>query len=124
MTFLFKRYDKPEICSDADDFIEARDGDWVCAQDAINREAVNAAKIATLEAQIRKMKVFTCTEFKGHYPVGVSAVVVAKDAEDAAILLSGYLCGIGLGVQRIEANQMVELNTQKMSVTVLNDGDY
>lgn len=70
-----------------------------------------------------KLKVFTCTEFKGHYPVGTAATVVAVDAEDAAMLLTGYLYGLGLG-QSINAEQMEELDLTKIGVKILNDGNY
>lgn len=70
-----------------------------------------------------KLKVFTCTEFKGRYPVGTAATVVAIDAEDAAVLLTGYLYGLGLG-QSIKAEQMVELDTSKIGVKILNEGEY
>lgn len=56
MTFQFKRYDPPTSCSQADDWIEAGDGEWVAAQDAINREAVNAAKIDALQTQLKEAK--------------------------------------------------------------------
>jgi hypothetical protein len=51
MTFKWDRYhvdnvDEPDIC-------EADDGAYVLAEDAINREAVNAAEIATLKVQLK-----------------------------------------------------------------------
>lgn len=73
------------------------------------------------------MKVFTCVSFKGHYPVGTAAVIVANDAEDAAMLLCGNLAAIGLiqpDGRWPTADDMVEVNTSKVGVQVLNDGNY
>lgn len=71
------------------------------------------------------MKVFTCVEFEGHYPVGTSAVVVALNSEDAAMLLNGHLAGIGLIQEEwLTAADMKELDTSKVGIKVLNDGNY
>ena len=58
MTFKFDRYDIEPI-----DFgtngtmrINRDDGEYVLAEDAINREAVNEAKIRTLETQLKCAK--------------------------------------------------------------------
>ena len=53
MTFEFKRYD----CTCKNRFaVGASDGEWVSADDAINREAVNADKIRTLEVQLKEAR--------------------------------------------------------------------
>lgn len=66
------------------------------------------------------MKVFTCNSFKGHYPVGVGAVVMAEDAKEAATLLEAVLVDRGLQ-QDIAPEQMVEMQHQ---VVILCDGNY
>lgn len=70
------------------------------------------------------MKVFTCTNFTGVWPVGVAAVIVAKDRKEARKLFMEELDNRGL----IQANPagltFEELPLSKSGVTVLNDGDY
>lgn len=69
------------------------------------------------------MKVFTCATFRGHHPVGTAAVVVADNAEDASMLLMGWLATIGLQ-QIIKPDQMTEMDATKLGVRILCDGDY
>lgn len=68
------------------------------------------------------MKIFYNTGFKGHWPVGTAAVVVASSAEEAAVLLTRELGLITLP-QAIEPNSMIELE-MKPQVVVLADGNY
>lgn len=72
------------------------------------------------------MRVFTNTTFQGHYPVGTAAVVTAANAEDAALMLNGYLAGMGLiQEETIMAADMVELTLSKWpQIRVLCDGNY
>ncbi|MGE3993497.1 hypothetical protein, partial [Pseudorhodoplanes sp.] len=46
------------------------------------------------------MNVYTCVDHDGHYPVGVSSVVVADTEEDARALLSAALTEHGLDGRR------------------------
>lgn len=69
------------------------------------------------------MGVFTCNNFKGFWPVGASAVVVADTESDAAKSLEKYLERMGLE-QRVSPEQMVYLPTDQDIVRILNDGDY
>lgn len=68
------------------------------------------------------MKVFYNREFRGHYPVGTSAVVIADNAADAADALEAELCTHGLG-QSVSERDMIELE-MKPQVVVLQNGDY
>jgi hypothetical protein len=68
------------------------------------------------------VKVFYNREFRGHFPVGTSAVVVAYDAYDAAERLAAELRDIGLG-QCVATSDMIELE-MKPQVVVLQNGDY
>lgn len=68
------------------------------------------------------MKVFYNREFRGHYPVGTSAVVIAADAEMAAYMLGEELAAEGLP-QQIPSSDMIELE-MKPQVVVLQNGDY
>ncbi|HDR9163642.1 TPA: hypothetical protein QDB28_004046 [Burkholderia vietnamiensis] len=50
-TFAFNRFDIDKY--DSNGRIPAADGDYVLAEDAINRDAVQSAKIRTLEMQLK-----------------------------------------------------------------------
>ena len=69
------------------------------------------------------MKIFTNREFKGHYPVGAAAVVVAEDSRSAAEALSARLYRVGLA-QTVRAADMIELETDHSLVRILCDGNY
>lgn len=70
------------------------------------------------------MKVFTNTEFAGHWPVGTSAAVVAETREDAAKMLDQALKVAQLFQPPINPATMVELDTSKPQVVILQNGDY
>lgn len=69
------------------------------------------------------MKVWTNTDFEGHWPVGVAAVVVADTAGQAAELLNNALQERGLG-RTAQADQFAELPTSRQLAVILRDGDY
>jgi hypothetical protein len=69
------------------------------------------------------MKVWTNTEFQGHWPVGVSAVVVAETPGDAALLLNDELAKVGLP-RSARADQFVPVNTSAPGAVVLQSGDH
>lgn len=59
MTFTWNRFDIEAPSANPDnlyDHIGASDSHYVLAEDAINREAVNADKIRTLEVQLKETK--------------------------------------------------------------------
>jgi len=66
-------------------------------------------------------KVFTCTDFQGHWPVGVSVVIVATDERHAKNLLARALRHDGLVVGDFTVQ---ELDTSHPWALLLNDGDY
>lgn len=69
------------------------------------------------------MKVWTNTEFTGHWPVGTAAVVVADTPNQACEALNAQLRSIGLpGNARSEDFRLIV--TSKPNVTILRDGDY
>lgn len=68
------------------------------------------------------MKLWTNNQFKGRYPVGTGAVVVADTAEEAADYLSLFLNEIGLPNAKIE--HMEEMPFVDGQVRILCDGDY
>lgn len=69
------------------------------------------------------MKVFTCTGFQGHWPVGTSAVVIARTISTARWALMEELKRVGLE-QQIALVDMHEISLTTPSVRVLNDGNY
>ena len=68
------------------------------------------------------MKIWTNTEFTGHYPVGTAAVVVAPTAEDAAIYLTTFLRENNL--EDAKAKDMEEMPFEGGQVKILCDGEY
>lgn len=68
------------------------------------------------------MKVFVNTTFRGVYPVGTSAIVIAKNAQEAADMLTKEVSWIRQ--QTIDAVDMIEVKTKVPSVSILQSGDY
>lgn len=68
------------------------------------------------------MKLWINTNFEGHYPVGVGAVVVADSADDAADYLSMFLNERGL--PNAKADQFREMPFVGGQVEILADGNY
>lgn len=69
------------------------------------------------------MKVFFNNRFRGHYPVGTAAVVVAETREMACCLLAEKLIEHGLK-DGVVLGDMIEVPTTGNQVFVLNDGNY
>jgi hypothetical protein len=69
------------------------------------------------------VKVYVCTGFRGHNPVGSAAVVLAEDAEEAAHILSDELESCGLK-QDIYACDLVQVDAASPRAVILCDGDY
>lgn len=69
------------------------------------------------------LKVFTCVGFKGHWPVGTSAVVVATDLLAATQSLTATLKAHGLPQDR-EALNVVEIDLSVPGAHILQNGDY
>jgi hypothetical protein len=67
------------------------------------------------------MKTYTCTSFKGHYPVGTAAVVRGANAEEAAKRLNEELKEIGLE-GNVQAKDLELFRAE--DVRILNDGNY
>ncbi|CUR70308.1 hypothetical protein [Achromobacter xylosoxidans] len=69
------------------------------------------------------MPVYINTDFRGHWPVGTAAVVVADTPDRAAKLLEKALDERGL-VQVIPPVHMVPISHTCESVAILCDGNY
>lgn len=71
------------------------------------------------------MKVFTSTSFKGHWPVGVSAIIVARNKARALELLNYALEAAGLQQDNVlTAKDLDEVKTDVESCEILQDGNY
>lgn len=68
------------------------------------------------------MSVFYTNNFCGHWPVGTAAVIVARNLDEAYVLMSKQLCEMGLA--QTEDFSIKELPTDRTHVVVLQDGDY
>lgn len=68
------------------------------------------------------MKVFTCVDHDGFYPVGVASVIVAESKDRARSLLDAALVVRGLKIDKNCTFQ--ELNIEVPNAYVLRDGDY
>ena len=70
------------------------------------------------------LRIFTCTDHDGHYPVGTSSVIVARDEEEARELLDTALVAAGLKTGKEARYTLQELNTDRARVIILQDGNY
>ncbi len=68
------------------------------------------------------MKVWSHNKFKGHWPVGTAAVVVAETREEAGFILNEELDRRGL--RFCDPDQFEEIPFEAGTVRVLCDGDY
>lgn len=67
------------------------------------------------------LKVFTCNDHDGFYPVGVASVIVAQTEEEAAELLKVELRKRELGTDDFT---LIELDMSISRAVVLQDGNY
>jgi len=70
----------------------------------------------------KKLKVFVSTDFKGHYPVGTCALIVAEDESAARILLDKELASRKL--PQTEEYRITEVQTDVPVAEILLDGNY
>lgn len=70
------------------------------------------------------MRLWTCNDFKGHWPVGSAAVVLAENEDRARELLDAAIKGRSLpdGLQSDEP--IVEVDMGVEQAIVLCDGNY
>ncbi len=73
-----------------------------------------------------KLKIWTNTEFVGHYPVGCAAISIfvsaAETKEEAAMYLTTFLCEKGL--EDAKPEDMEEMPFVDGEVRILVDGNY
>lgn len=68
------------------------------------------------------MKIYTCKDFKGHWPTESAAIVVAKDESHAFELLRKVLRCSGLDLEGHET--LEELDVVHPNATLLQNGIY
>lgn len=69
------------------------------------------------------MRVFYTNDFRGHWPVGTAAVIVARNLDEAYVLMTSKLIAMGLGADNSDFT-ISELPTDSTNVVVLCDGNY
>ena len=69
------------------------------------------------------MRIFTCTNHDGHYPVGVASVVIAETEDKAYEQLDKALIEAGLKPYDKEEYQINEVEMKPQAI-ILNDGNY
>lgn len=70
------------------------------------------------------MKVWTCTDHAGHWPVGVASVVVANTEDEARATLDLALKNAGLKTSTGAPYTLNLLETGSRKARILRDGDY
>lgn len=74
----------------------------------------------------REFRLFTCNNFRGHYPVGTAAVIVHRSMLMAKKLLLANLKSQGLEQDEDDEARIVlkELPINGPGVYILRDGEY
>lgn len=70
------------------------------------------------------MKVFTSNDFKGYWPVGSAAVIVAENEEQARRMLNAVFMVQGPKQYPDHRYTLVEIDTTCYQVSILCDGNY
>ena len=74
---------------------------------------------------VNKLNAYSCDCFEGHYPVGVSAVIIAETAEQAATLLNESLARNHLPQEKpVKVEDITLLPMYVPTVYIINDGNY
>ena len=70
------------------------------------------------------MQIYSCTNFEGHWPVPVAAIVVAQDKGHARRLLARELQQRELGKDDPMDWLFEPLETSTIGVHIISDGNY
>ena len=72
------------------------------------------------------MKLFTCTDHDGFWPVGVASVIIAPNKKRAQELLDAELLERNLMTfaQQEEPYELIEVPLNKSKAIILCDGNY
>jgi len=66
-------------------------------------------------------RVYTCTNFRGYWPVGVASIIIASNKQEAEELLLSQLSALSIKVEHDDFN-ITEIDIQSKGVFVLVDG--
>lgn len=69
-------------------------------------------------------RIYSCTDFRGYWPVGVASVIVAMDKKEAKQLLMRQLRDAGIPKEGDGNYTLTEIDIQNKGVVILNDGKY
>ena len=69
------------------------------------------------------MQLYTVVDFKGHWAVGTSLLVLAENTVEAIASIEAKLREIGLP-QEILPKQLTWVDKEKANTIILTDGDY
>ena len=72
----------------------------------------------------KPLRVYTCTDHDGHWPVGVASVIVARDKRHARRLLNKALAKDGLAGFGELSYTLQALDLGTAAATILNNGNY
>jgi len=88
----------------------------------VTRQMARRAVKSVKEKKVSTMRIYTCNDFEGHWPVGTAAVIVAKSKRKAQHLLAAEMVKEGLKPDGTET--LVEIDTSVLGAHILNDGEY
>lgn len=71
--------------------------------------------------RFKPMKLFTCNDHNGHWPVPTASVIIAKSKDEAKEMLIKELKDRGISDNQFT---LTEINPNKKQVIVLSDGEY
>lgn len=70
------------------------------------------------------MKLFTCIDHDGHWPVGVASIIVARNETEAKKLLDEVLHEDGLETFEKKPYTLQEIDLNKPKAVLLHSGEY
>ena len=69
-------------------------------------------------------KIYSCTDFRGYWPVGVSSIIVASDKREAKMLLDQKLRAEGIPIEGDGMYTLEEINMTQKGSLLLNKGEH
>ena len=70
------------------------------------------------------MAIYSCTSFKGRWPVGTAAIVRAKSKEEAAHKMNSALAEANFHQDEPVTSEQMHKFKKSQDVDILRDGDY
>lgn len=92
---------------------------------AVGKPAWDKLKIFPENYRGRTMnRIYSCTDFRGYWPVGVASIIVATDKKEAKRLLDAKLKEAGIPPEGDGHYTLTEIDIQSKGAVILNDGKY